>query len=39
MNVPGRSTGNWRWRWNEEMLSPPAFEQLRDLTKATSRWR
>ena len=39
MNVPGRSTGNWRWRWNEEMLSPPAFEQLRDLTQATKRWR
>ncbi len=39
MNVPGRPTGNWRWRCNEEMLSAPAFEQLRELTKATNRWR
>ena len=31
MNVPGRAGGNWRWRCNEEMLSAPAFEQLRDL--------
>jgi len=39
MNVPGRPTGNWRWRCNEEMLSAPAFEQLLDLTKTTNRWR
>jgi 4-alpha-glucanotransferase len=39
MNVPGRPGGNWRWRCKEEMLSAPAFEQLRDLTKATNRWR
>ena len=39
MNVPGRPGGNWRWRCNEEMLSTPAFKQLRDLTKATNRWR
>ena len=39
MNVPGRAEGNWRWRCNEEMLSAPAFEQLRDLTQATNRWR
>ena len=39
MNVPGRAGGNWRWRCDEKMLSAPAFEQLRDLTKATNRWR
>ena len=39
MNVPGRAEGNWRWRCNEDMLSAPAFEQLRDLTQATNRWR
>jgi 4-alpha-glucanotransferase len=39
MNLPGRAGGNWCWRCNEEMLSAPAFEQLRDLTKATNRWR
>jgi 4-alpha-glucanotransferase len=39
MNVPGRAEGNWRWRCSEEMLSAPIFEKLRDLTKATNRWR
>jgi 4-alpha-glucanotransferase len=39
MNVPGRAEGNWRWRCSEEMLSASAFEKLRDLTKATNRWR
>jgi len=39
MNLPGRVGGNWHWRCNEEMLSAPAFEQLRDLTQATNRWR
>ena len=33
MNVPGRAEGNWRWRCTEDMLSAPAFEWLRDLTK------
>jgi 4-alpha-glucanotransferase len=39
MNVPGRPEGNWRWRCTEEMLSDPAFEWLRDLTKNTNRAR
>ena len=39
MNVPGRAEGNWRWRCTEDMLSAPAFEQLRDLTKTSNRWR
>lgn len=37
MNVPGRSEGNWRWRCTEDMLSDPAFEWLRDLTKSAKR--
>ena len=37
MNVPGRPEGNWRWRCTEEMLSDPAFEWLRDLTKNVNR--
>jgi 4-alpha-glucanotransferase len=37
MNVPGRADGNWRWRCTEEMLSDPAFERLRSLTKNSSR--
>jgi 4-alpha-glucanotransferase len=39
MNVPGRPEGNWRWRCTEEMLSDPAFEWLRDLTKNANRAR
>ena len=39
MNVPGRAEGNWRWRCSEDMLSAPAFEQLRSLTQTTNRWR
>jgi 4-alpha-glucanotransferase len=37
MNVPGEPNGNWRWRCTEEMLSSPAFEWLRELTKNTKR--
>jgi 4-alpha-glucanotransferase len=37
MNVPGRADGNWRWRVREDMLSPPAFQWLRDLTESSKR--
>jgi 4-alpha-glucanotransferase len=37
MNIPGRAAGNWRWRCTEDMLSPPVFQWLRDLTEASSR--
>ena len=37
MNVPGRADGNWAWRCSNEMLSNPAFEWLRDLTKRSNR--
>jgi 4-alpha-glucanotransferase len=37
MNVPGRADGNWRWRYTEEMLSPPVFQWLRDLTETCNR--
>ncbi len=37
MNVPGRAEGNWRWRCTEDMLTSPAFQWLRDLTKSTNR--
>jgi 4-alpha-glucanotransferase len=39
MNVPGRADGNWRWRCTEEMLSSPAFEWVRNLTKSAHRFR
>jgi 4-alpha-glucanotransferase len=37
MNVPGRVDGNWRWRSTQDMLSAPAFQWLRDLTKTSNR--
>lgn len=33
MNVPGRTAGNWRWRCPQALLSAPAIEWLRALTK------
>jgi 4-alpha-glucanotransferase len=37
MNVPGRAGGNWRWRCPEDLLSSPATEWLRNLTKSCGR--
>ena len=37
MNVPGRASGNWRWRSREDMLSLPAFEWLQELTETSKR--
>ena len=37
MNVPGRATGNWRWRCTEDMLSASAFQWLRTLTETSNR--
>jgi 4-alpha-glucanotransferase len=37
MNVPGRAQGNWLWRSTEQMLSDPAFEWPRELTKTSNR--
>jgi 4-alpha-glucanotransferase len=37
MNRPGTAEGNWRWRSTEGMLSPTAFEALRELTEASAR--
>jgi 4-alpha-glucanotransferase len=37
MNVPGRPEGNWTWRCTEEMLSSPAFQSLRKLTRSSNR--
>jgi 4-alpha-glucanotransferase len=37
MNVPGRSDGNWGWRCTDDMLTPAAFQWLRDLTRAVQR--
>jgi 4-alpha-glucanotransferase len=37
MNVPGRAEGNWTWRCTEKMLSSPAFQSLRELTRSSMR--
>jgi 4-alpha-glucanotransferase len=37
MNVPGRASGNWRWRSQEDMLAERAFDWLRELTEASRR--
>jgi 4-alpha-glucanotransferase len=37
MNVPGRSSGNWRWRCREDMLLLPAFQWLQELTATSKR--
>jgi 4-alpha-glucanotransferase len=39
MNVPGCAEGNWSWRCTEEMMSDPAFDSLRDLTRTSNRLR
>ncbi len=37
MNVPGRSGGNWRWRFTSRMLTVRARERLRQLTIVAGR--
>ena len=37
MNVPGRTLGNWGWRFTESMLSGHAFDWLRELTETSRR--
>ncbi len=37
MNVPGTKSGNWRWRFQAEMLTPEIRQRLRKLTEETGR--
>jgi hypothetical protein len=37
MNVPGRPSGNWRWRFSAEALRNALRERLRKLTAAYGR--
>jgi 4-alpha-glucanotransferase len=39
MNLPGSSTGNWRWRPTKHMLNRSVFGRLRDLTGTVNRLR
>lgn len=32
MNVPGKPTGNWQWRYTQDQITPEIHEQLREMT-------
>jgi 4-alpha-glucanotransferase len=37
MNIPGRASGNWRWRCPDDMELSPVFRWLRELTELSKR--
>jgi 4-alpha-glucanotransferase len=37
MNTPGRASGNWGWRYTQDMLTPTASERLKTLTEEYGR--
>jgi 4-alpha-glucanotransferase len=37
MNLPGRPSGNWRWRFTADMLTDQICERLAKLTKIYER--
>jgi 4-alpha-glucanotransferase len=37
MNIPGRASGNWRWRSPEDLELSTAFEWLQELTELSKR--
>jgi 4-alpha-glucanotransferase len=37
MNFPGRSTGNWSWRFTEAILTPGVLERLGEMTALYGR--
>jgi 4-alpha-glucanotransferase len=37
MNMPGKSRGNWRWRFQHNQITRPVVQRLRDLTIVSSR--
>jgi 4-alpha-glucanotransferase len=37
MNIPGRASGNWRWRCPNDIESSTAFQWLRELTELSKR--
>lgn len=37
MNTPGTKSGNWRWRFRMEQLTPQIKQRLRRLTEETGR--
>lgn len=39
MNTPGMETGNWRWRFRWEQLTPGVVRRMADLIRRTGRGR
>jgi 4-alpha-glucanotransferase len=39
MNLPGTSSGNWRWRFTAGQLTPEIGKRLRELTAIYDRAR
>jgi len=37
MNLPGTSSGNWRWRFTADQLTSEITERLRELTALYDR--
>jgi 4-alpha-glucanotransferase len=37
MNLPGRTAGNWHWRFRQEMLTPAVLDRLGELTELYGR--
>lgn len=37
MNLPGRASGNWGWRFQAEMLTDAVVDRLRELTEVYGR--
>jgi 4-alpha-glucanotransferase len=37
MNTPGRASGNWGWRYSQDMLTAAAGERLKTLTETYGR--
>ncbi len=37
MNFPGKTEGNWEWRYQQQILIPEISEKLRNLTKLCGR--
>ncbi len=37
MNLPGSSSGNWRWRFRQEQLMAPAAERLKEWVETYER--
>jgi 4-alpha-glucanotransferase len=37
MNTPGRASGNWGWRYSQDMLTAAACDRLKTLTEMYGR--